>query len=96
MLTIDEIKSAVAKVGKKYHIKSAYLFGSYAKNQATEESDVDIIIDDNGNIKSLFELSGFRLELIDELGVDVDVLTLDGIKPRFFELVNKDRVLIYG
>jgi predicted nucleotidyltransferase len=97
MLTIDEIKNAVSKVGKKYGIKSAYLFGSYAKNTATERSDVDLIIDDGGNIKSLIELSGFRLDLIDELGgVDVDVLTEDGMKPRFFELIKGDRVLIYG
>lgn len=97
MLTIDEIKNAVSKVGKKYGIKSAYLFGSYTKNTATERSDVDLIIDDGGNIKSLIGLSGFRLDLIDELGgVDVDVLTEDGMKPRFFELIKGDRVLIYG
>lgn len=97
MLTIDEIKNAVSKVGKKYGIKSAYLFGSYAKNTATERSDVDLIIDDGGNIKSLIGLSGFRLDLIEELGgVDVDVLTEDGMKPRFFELIKGDRVLIYG
>lgn len=97
MLTIDEIRNAVSKVGKKYGIKSAYLFGSYAKNTATERSDVDLIIDDGGNIKSLIGLSGFRLDLIDELGgVDVDVLTEDGMKPRFFELIKGDRVLIYG
>lgn len=42
MLTIEEIKAAVEKVGKKYGIKNAYLFGSYAKGEATEDSDVDI------------------------------------------------------
>ena len=97
MLTIDEIKSAVSKVGQKYGIKSAYLFGSYAKETATDNSDVDLIIDDGGNIKSLVGLSGFRLELVDELGgVDVDVLTVDGMKPRFYELIKNDRVLLYG
>lgn len=96
MLTIDEIKAAITKVGKKYNIKQAYLFGSYAKGEATEDSDVDILIDDNGNIKGLFELSGFRLELMDELGADVDVLTTDGMRPKFFDLIKNDRVLIYG
>ena len=97
MLTIDEIKMALAKVGSKYQIKSAYLFGSYAKGTATDSSDVDIPIDDGGAIKSLFELSGFRLDLIDELGgANVDVLTMDGIRPRFFNLIKNDRVLIYG
>ena len=97
MLTIEEIKKAVSKIGKKYGIKNAYLFGSYAKNMATENSDVDIIIDDGGNIRSLVELSGFRLDLIDELGgTDVDVLTIDGIKPRFFDLIKNERILVYG
>ena len=97
MLTIEQIKDAVAKVGKKYGIKNAYLFGSYAKNTANEDSDVDLIIDDNGNIESLISLSGFRLDLIDELGgVDVDVLTVDGMKPRFFDLIKNDRILVYG
>ena len=97
MLTIEEIRKAVSKVGKKYGIRNAYLFGSYAKNIATEKSDVDIIIDDGGNIRSLIELSGFRLELIDELGgAEVDVLTVDGVKPKFFDLIKNERVLVYG
>ena len=96
MLTINEIKLAVAKIGKKYNIKKAYLFGSYAKGEAHENSDVDIIIDDDGNIKGLFELSGFRLELINELGTNVDVLTTDGIRQHFFDLIKNDRILIYG
>ena len=96
MLTIDEIKAAVTKIGKKYGIKNAYLFGSYARGEANEDSDVDVIIDDNGNIKGLIALSGFRLDLADELGKDVDVLTMDAVSPRFFNLVKDDRVLVYG
>ena len=96
MLTIDEIKTAVSKVGKKYGIKNAYLFGSYARGEANENSDVDIIID-RGKIDGLIELSGFRLDLIDELnGNDVDVITLGGIRPKFFELIKNDRILLYG
>ena len=96
MLTIDEIKTAVMKVGQKYHIKSAYLFGSYAKGKANEYSDIDIIID-SGEIKGLIELSGFRLDLIDELGgVDVDVITTVGVSPKFFEIIKDERVPLYG
>ena len=97
MLTIDEIKRAVTKVGRKYGVKNAYLFGSYAKGTAHEGSDVDLIIDDGGNIKSLFELSGFRLDVMDELGgTSVDVLTMDGVKERFLSLIKNDRILVYG
>lgn len=96
MLELKAIKEAVSKVGKKYRIKNAYLFGSYAKGEATDKSDVDIIIDDGGNIRSLLDLSGFRLELVDELHTDVDVLTTDGVLPTFFNLIKDDRILLYG
>ncbi len=95
MLTIEMIRNAVAKVGKKYGIKSAYLFGSYAKGLANAESDVDLLID-KGNIKGI-QLSGFRLELIDELGgVDVDVVTEKGLRDGFLKMINNDRILLYG
>lgn len=95
MLTIDEIKKAVAKVGKQYGIKSAYLFGSYAKGEANEGSDVDLIIE-RGDIQTYTDLNGFRFDLIDELGADVDVLTTGGVKKRFFDLIKNDRVLMYA
>ena len=96
MLTISQIKVAVAKIGKKYGIKNAYLFGSYARGEATEASDVDIIIE-RGKISNLIELSGFRLDLVDELhGTDVDILTTGGIRPRFFDSIKNERVLLYG
>lgn len=96
MLTLDAIKNAVKKVGEKYGIKRAYLFGSYAKGEATEHSDVDLMVD-TGEIKGLIELSGFRLDLIDELGgTDVDIIPESTISPRFFDLIKNDRILIYG
>lgn len=96
MLTIEQIRKAVTKVGKKYGIKSAYLFGSYAKGTATEGSDVDLIIDDGGNIRGYVAFNGFRFELMDELGTDVDLLTPNSMGERFYNLIKKDRVLVYG
>ena len=95
MLTIDEIKLAVAKVGKKYGIKNAYLFGSYARGEANEDSDVDVIID-RGDMRGLIQLSGFRIDLSNELNSEVDVVTTLGVDPRFYDLIKKDRVLVYG
>jgi len=95
MLTIEQIKDTVSKLGEKYKIKNAYLFGSYAKGEANENSDVDLIID-RGEIKDYMTYEGFRLDLIDEFKTDVDVLTTDGVKPRFFELIKDDRILLYG
>ena len=96
MLTVERIKEVVTRVGKKYGIKNAYLFGSYARGDADKYSDVDVLIE-AGEIRGLFELSGFRLELVDELdGTDVDVITMDGIMPKFFEMIRNERIPLYG
>lgn len=95
MLTIDEIKRVVSKMGKKYGVERAYLFGSYAKNMANEQSDVDIIID-KGAVRTYDDYCDLKFGIEDALGVDVDLLTMDGVKPRFFELIKNDRILLYG
>lgn len=95
MLTINEIKTVVAKIGQKYGIGHAYLFGSYAKNTATESSDVDLIID-MSNIKKYKDYFHFCNELKNALGKDVDVTSEDGMLPGFFDLIKDERILLYG
>ena len=95
MLSIESIKETVAKVSKKYGVKKAYLFGSFAKKTATEKSDVDILID-RGKIRGYLQLNGYRLELADELGADVDVVTTSGAPKKFLESIETNRILLYG
>ncbi|MBQ7802335.1 nucleotidyltransferase domain-containing protein [Candidatus Saccharibacteria bacterium] len=96
MLTVERIKEVVSRVGEKYGIKSAYLFGSYAKGTATEDSDVDLIIDKGKSLHKYKEYFHFCDELETELGTDVDVTTRDGMLPGFFDLVKNDRISLYG
>lgn len=95
MLTLERIKDVVATVGKKYGIKNAYLFGSYAKNTATESSDVDLIID-RGNVKTYNDYFHMCEELEDELKTPIDITSEEGMLPGFFELVKNDRILLYA
>lgn len=95
MLTIDQIKEAVAKASKKYGVKSAYLFGSYAKKTATEGSDVDILLN-AGSITTYDDFYHLHKSLEEDLNAKVDLLTMDGINPRFYDLIKSDRVLLYG
>lgn len=94
MLTVDEIREAVTKIGEKYGIKSAYLFGSYAKNTATENSDVDLLVD-KGDIHTFKEYFHFCDDLENELGKKIDVSSERGMYPQIFDFVKKDRILIY-
>lgn len=95
MLTVEKIRKIVAKVCKKYGVKSAYLFGSYAKATATEDSDVDLIVD-LGEVKKYKDYFHFCEELENELGTSVDVTSEKGMLPGFFELVKNDRIFLYG
>lgn len=96
MLTIDRIKEIVARVGKKYGIKNAYLFGSYAKGGATEASDVDLIIDKGQALHTYKEYFHFCDDLETELGTSVDVTSEEGMLAGFFDLIKNDRILLYG
>ena len=95
MLTIDKIKEAVTKVGKKYGIKKAYLFGSYARGEATEKSDVDVIME-RGEIKTYDAYFDAHEDLESELGKKVDLLATDGVRPKVYEQISRDWILLYG
>ena len=95
MLTIDRIREVVSRLGNKYGVKSAYLFGSYAKNTATENSDVDLMVD-MGSFRRYRDYFHFCDELEKELGTEVDVTSEDGLNPGIFELIKNDRILLYG
>lgn len=62
MQDIVTIKNVIAPIAKSYGIKRIYLFGSYAKGEATEESDIDLLIE-KGKPMSLLKLSGMRQQV---------------------------------
>ena len=100
MLTIDEIRSKIKPICQKYDIKTAYLFGSYARNVATEESDVDIRIEKGNSekLRGLIQVSGMQIELEDALNKKVDLITIlpkDELYSIFRKNVLADEVIVY-
>ena len=78
MVTMDtlttEKRQAVLDVGRKYGARSIRVFGSVARGENPESSDVDSLVEfDKG--RTLFDLIRFRLELRELLGTEVDVVT---------------------
>ena len=90
MLTIENIKRAVAPLAKKYDIVKVDLFGSYAIGNATEKSDVDFLVLFNKKIPSIFNVMGFKAELEHNLKYSVDVVTLPLTRP---DMINIDKVV---
>jgi len=96
MLTHDEICQVVKPVAQKYDIEQVYLFGSYARGDATEKSDCDFRIV-GGKIRNLYDIAGIMLALEDALGKKIDiVLTKNIVDEEFFSNIKEDEVLVYG
>ena len=92
--TVDEIKKMAIPIAREYGVDSMSLFGSYARGEATDDSDVDFYID-KGKIKGLLDYIGFVQDLEDAFKCKVDVITTGIEDKNFLEVIKKDGVLIY-
>lgn len=80
----------------RYDVREAYLFGSYARDEADESSDVDICLE-CGNTFTLFSLGGIGAALEKALGTSVDVVCgHESFYPRAQKRYLQDRKLLYA
>jgi predicted nucleotidyltransferase len=89
-----KLKSIIKPILQKNGIVKAALFGSIARGESTNESDVDLLVKFPDG-KSLLDLIGLKLELEDILGRDVDVLTYDSVHPLLKETILNEQEIIY-
>ncbi len=89
-----QIKKVLTEVGINYGVKRIYIFGSYAKGTADENSDLDLLIE-KGKPLSLLSLSGIRQDVQDALGLPVDIVTTAGIDESFRKEIEGTERLVY-
>ena len=82
---LDEVRAVIAR----YPVGNPRVFGSVARGEDDETSDLDLLVDPTERT-SLFDLAGLELELTDLLGVQVDVLTPGAVGPRIADSVYRD------
>lgn len=93
--TLDEIRSIAVPVAKQYGVDALYLFGSYARGEATPQSDLDFRIE-RGRICSLIQLSAMYSELAGKFQKNLDLLTSQNIDPEFLAAIRPEEVLLYA
>ena len=93
--TVQELKNIITPIAQAHGVKSVSLFGSYSKGHANADSDVDLKIE-KGQLRTLFQICGFRLAVEDALQCPVDLVTSESSDPAFLEMIKKDEVLLYG
>ena len=84
---IREKRQEILEIAARHGADNVRLFGSVARGEADEASDVDILVELEPN-RSLLDLGGFLADLQDLLRCRVDVVTETGLKNRI-----RDRVL---
>ncbi len=78
----------------KHNIKRILVFGSYARNEATAKSDLDLIVDFPKGT-SLLDHIGIEIELSKALDMKIDLLSQNGISPHIKEQVLKEAIVIF-
>ena len=92
--TIEEIKNIVRPIAAKYGVERMFLFGSYARGEATPESDLDFYID-KGSIRGLMALGGFYSDLEESFDKNLDLLTTQSLDPKFLKKISNEEIIVY-
>lgn len=100
--TINELVNVISPIAEKYNVSRVYLFGSYARGEADEDSDIDLRIE-APQLKTLFALGGLYADLEEALGKSLDLVTTEALRKkkedpmtrRFIRNIREDEKLLY-
>ena len=84
-------RARILQVAAEHGARNIRVFGSVARGEEHEASDVDLLVD-LASGRTLLDLVGLRVALADLLGIDVDVTTLDMLKPAVREAASREAV----
>ena len=86
---LDFISKSKPMLQEKFHISRIGLFGSYARNEQSNNSDIDLIVEFDENTNDLYDIKiALKQFFRDNLNVDVDLCRGKYLKPRY-----KNRIL---
>ena len=93
--SISEIKNIVRPIAQRYGVDRVFLFGSYARGEATPESDLDFRVD-RGSLRGLLALGGLYSDLQEGFNKELDLLTTGSLDSDFLQKIAKEEILIYA
>lgn len=96
--SIEELRQIIIPVAARHGLSKVYIFGSYARGDATEDSDVDLCID-AGMLRGLFALGSLYADLSEALDKKLDLITEKSLKYNtdkdFLNHLMRERILLY-
>ncbi len=92
-IEIEKIKNKILPILLRYDVARAAIFGSFARGENTEGSDIDILVEFRGE-KSLLDLAGLKIALEESLKMKVDVLTYNSLHTLLRERILREQMVI--
>jgi predicted nucleotidyltransferase len=89
----DKLAAMKPFLETEYHVRELGLFGSYVRDEQTDTSDLDVLVEFDDPV-SLLDLVRLENELTERLGMQVDLVTKDSLKPRIKTRVIDDVVYV--
>ena len=93
-MTLEDLqrhRTTILRLAEAHGARNVRVFGSVARGEATDESDVDLLVDLESG-RSLLDLGGFLVEVQSALACEVDVATEKMLKTRMREQVLRETV----
>jgi len=90
---IEEIRQKILPILRRSGVRKAGIFGSVARGEARENSDIDILVDIESEM-SLLDFIGLKLEIEKALGREIDLVEYSTIKPLLRERILGEQVAI--
>jgi predicted nucleotidyltransferase len=92
-LNVEQLTSKLLPILKRHHVAHAGIFGSMAEGTSQETSDIDLVIEFNGE-KSLLDLIALKLDLEAKINRKVDVMTYKALNPLIRNSVLENEVKV--
>ena len=89
----EKLREQLPFLSEKYNVKSLGVFGSYVRDQQRPDSDLDLLVTFE-KLPSLLKFIELENYLTDILGIKVDLVLKDSLKPRIGERVLKEKVSV--
>ena len=89
---IEKLQKHKPELLKKYPISRIGVFGSYARGEANNESDIDIAVDISGPMGLNFIAMADEIEEL--FGIKTDVVPIRSVKPKYMHNIEKDIVYV--
>jgi len=89
----EEIKQKILPILQRYGVTRAGIFGSYARREIHEDSDLDLIVEIGKDI-SLLDFIGLKIELEDTMGINIDLVEYNTLKPLLRDRILSEQIVL--